>query len=37
VYTPPHAAYEVRGRGVTNGLPVITEPERIVIMTTTIT
>jgi hypothetical protein len=36
VYTPPHAPYEVRGRGVTNGLPVITEPERIVILTSTI-
>jgi hypothetical protein len=36
VYTPPERPYEVRGRGVTNGLPVITEPERVVILTSTI-
>lgn len=34
LYTPQDKPYQLNGRGVTNGLPVIEAPEKIVILTT---
>lgn len=34
VFTPEHEPYTVRGRAVTNGLPVIEAPEKVVVATT---
>ncbi len=36
LYTPQDKPYQLNGRGVTNGLPVIEAPHKIVIMTTEI-
>jgi hypothetical protein len=36
VFTPEHEPYKIIGRGVTNGLPVIEAPEKIVVASTDI-
>lgn len=37
VFTPEHEPYTIRGRGVTNGLPVIEEPSKLAVASTDMT